>query len=68
MIAVEPQGFVLDDANVERLCALGQVSRAGYIAISVRTRKSARTRTCATSSSASRSTTAITAIAASPSR
>ena len=30
MTAVEPQGFLLDDANVERLCALGQVSRAGY--------------------------------------
>ncbi|MBV9286845.1 MAG: IS3 family transposase [Hyphomicrobiales bacterium] len=30
MIAVEPQGFLKDDANVERLCALGQVSRAGY--------------------------------------
>jgi len=30
MTAVEPQGFVMDDANVERLCALGQVSRAGY--------------------------------------
>jgi putative transposase len=30
MTAVEPQGFLMDDANVERLCALGQVSRAGY--------------------------------------
>jgi putative transposase len=30
MTAVEPQGFLIDDANVERLCALGQVSRAGY--------------------------------------
>jgi putative transposase len=30
MTAVEPQGFLKDDANVERLCALGQVSRAGY--------------------------------------
>ena len=30
MIAVEPQGFLTDDANVERLCALGGVSRAGY--------------------------------------
>ena len=30
MIAVEPQGFLKDDANVERLCALSGVSRAGY--------------------------------------
>jgi putative transposase len=30
MTAVESQGFLKDDANVERLCALGQVSRAGY--------------------------------------
>jgi putative transposase len=30
MIAVEPQGFPKDDANVERLCRLGEVSRAGY--------------------------------------
>ena len=30
MIAVGPQGFLDDDANVERLCALGGVSRAGY--------------------------------------
>ena len=30
MIAVEPQGFLTDDATVERLCALGGVSRAGY--------------------------------------
>jgi len=30
MIAAEPQGFPKDDANVERLCRLGDVSRAGY--------------------------------------
>ena len=30
MIAVEPQGFLTDDATVQRLCALGGVSRAGY--------------------------------------
>jgi putative transposase len=29
MTAVEPQGFLEDDANVERLCAIGGVSRAG---------------------------------------
>jgi len=30
MIAAEPQGFSKDDANVERLCRLSGVSRAGY--------------------------------------
>ena len=30
MIAVEPQGFLKDDANIARLCALGGISRAGY--------------------------------------
>ena len=30
MIAVEPQGFLKDDANIARLCALGSLSRAGY--------------------------------------
>jgi putative transposase len=30
MIAAEPQGFSRDDANVERLCRLSGVSRAGY--------------------------------------
>jgi putative transposase len=30
MIACEPQGFSQDDANIRRLCALGDVSRAGY--------------------------------------
>jgi len=30
MIAEDPQGFVQDEANVRRLCALAQVSRAGY--------------------------------------
>jgi hypothetical protein len=30
MIAVEPQGFLKDDANVRRLCGLADVSRAGY--------------------------------------
>jgi len=30
MIAAEPQGFLKDDANVQRLCGLAQVSRAGY--------------------------------------
>jgi len=30
MIAFEPQGFCQDDANIRRLCALGEVSRAGY--------------------------------------
>ena len=30
MIASEPQGFSQDDANIGRLCALGEVSRAGY--------------------------------------
>ena len=30
MIALEPQGFSQDDANIRRLCALGDVSRAGY--------------------------------------
>ena len=30
MIAAGPQGFRKDDANVERLCRLGGVSRAGY--------------------------------------
>ena len=30
MIALESQGFSQDDANIRRLCALGEVSRAGY--------------------------------------
>jgi len=30
MIAFESQGFLEDDANIRRLCALGDVSRAGY--------------------------------------
>ncbi len=30
MIAFESQGFLQDDANILRLCALGGVSRAGY--------------------------------------
>ena len=30
MIAAEPQGLSKDDANVERLCRLSGVSRAGY--------------------------------------
>ncbi|MGO9770626.1 MAG: hypothetical protein ACLPSW_13915 [Roseiarcus sp.] len=30
MIAFEPQGFSQDDANIRRLCALAEVSRAGY--------------------------------------
>jgi transposase InsO family protein len=30
MTSHEPQGFLQDDANVHRLCALGGVSRAGY--------------------------------------
>jgi transposase InsO family protein len=30
MIAAEPQGFLKDDANIARLCALGGLSRAGY--------------------------------------
>jgi putative transposase len=30
MIACEPQGFSQDDVNIRRLCALGDVSRAGY--------------------------------------
>ena len=30
MTVVEPQGFSRDDANIERLCALGGVSRVGY--------------------------------------
>ncbi len=30
MIAFESQGFLEDDANIRRLCALGEVSRAGY--------------------------------------
>ena len=30
MIAVESQGFSQDDANIQRLCTLGHVSRAGY--------------------------------------
>jgi len=30
MIALESQGFSHDDANIRRLCALGEVSRAGY--------------------------------------
>jgi len=30
MIACESQGFLEDDANIRRLCALGDVSRAGY--------------------------------------
>ena len=30
MIAVELQGFSQDDANIQRLCTLGHVSRAGY--------------------------------------
>ena len=30
MTSVEPQGFLESDANIERLCALGGVSRAGY--------------------------------------
>ncbi len=30
VIADEPQGFSLDDANIRRLCALAEVSRSGY--------------------------------------
>jgi putative transposase len=30
MIAAEPQGLLKDDANVERLCGLAKVSRAGF--------------------------------------
>jgi putative transposase len=30
MIALESQGFSQDDANIRRLCALGEVSRASY--------------------------------------
>jgi transposase InsO family protein len=30
MISGESQGFLQDDANIQRLCALGGVSRAGY--------------------------------------
>ena len=30
MTADESQGFLEDDANIRRLCALGGVSRAGY--------------------------------------
>ena len=30
MIAAEPQGFLEDDANVQHLCGLAQVSRAGF--------------------------------------
>ena len=30
MIALESQGFSQDDANIQRLCGLGGVSRAGY--------------------------------------
>ena len=30
MTAAEPQGFSQDDANIRRLCALGEASRAGY--------------------------------------
>jgi putative transposase len=30
MIALESQGFSHDDANIQRLCGLGGVSRAGY--------------------------------------
>ena len=29
MTAAEPQGFLKDDANIERLCVLAGVSRAG---------------------------------------
>jgi putative transposase len=29
-MSVEPQGLPHDDANIQRLCALGSVSRAGY--------------------------------------
>ena len=29
MIALELQGFSQDDANIQRLCGLGGVSRAG---------------------------------------
>jgi hypothetical protein len=48
MIAAEPQGFLKDDANVERLCGLAQVSRAGFYAVAVRTRRRVRRRICAT--------------------
>ena len=30
MTAAEPQGFLKDDANIERLCVLAGVSRAGF--------------------------------------
>ena len=30
MIAAESQGFAKDDANIQRLCGLGGVLRAGY--------------------------------------
>lgn len=30
MTSLEPQGFLEDDADIQRLCALGGVSRAGY--------------------------------------
>ena len=66
MTALEPQGYIQDDANIQRLCALGGVSRAGYYRHFGPMPRPATTRTCAISSSASRSPTAITAIGASP--
>ena len=43
MIADESQGFLEDDANVRRLCALGDVSARATTAISARTLPPART-------------------------
>ena len=47
MIALESQGFSQDDANIQRLCGLGGVSRAGYYRHFGPQRQRARTRTCA---------------------
>ena len=66
MIALEVQGFSHDDANIQRLCGLGGVSRAGYyrhFGPHAPARKDADLRDLV---QAPRSPTAITAIGASP--
>jgi hypothetical protein len=62
MIAVEPQGFLKDDANIVRLCALAALSRASYYRHFRPHPPKREDATCATSSSALPSKTAIAAI------
>jgi hypothetical protein len=47
MMALQSQGFSQYDANIQRLCGLRGVSRAGYYRHFGPMRQRARTRTCA---------------------